>query len=231
MKKKIVIYQQEILGFIPDEDIQTIQQYQPDMVCLPEYFFHPEKVNFAQSQELLKKYSQLFHCILIGGTTVLLENEKLYNTCFIYDSGREMGHYKKINLYYREFGRITPGTEYTVIDVNGIRIGLMICADALSESAWQGTALLKPEIVFIPTFSPYKEEKIEAKFIRDEEIYVSGAKLCGCPVIKTCCIGTFKDTRLQGRSLAALPDGILWRVPPDKEDQSIIQLLEIDLPD
>jgi predicted amidohydrolase len=154
----------------------------------------------------------------------------LFNTCYIFDKGKEIGHYRKINLFYRELGRITPGIENKVIEVQGIRVGLMICADALSDTAWEGTAKLKPQIIFIPTFSPYKEETVQSKFIRDEEIYVSGAKFCDCPVIKTCCIGTFKDTRLQGRSLAATPDGIIWRVQPEDEDKPAIRILDINLP-
>ena len=37
---KITIYQQELLGRIPEKDVEIIRNEKPDYVCLPEYFFH-----------------------------------------------------------------------------------------------------------------------------------------------------------------------------------------------
>ncbi len=229
MKIKTVIYQQELLGKIPPQDFKTIKNLNPDHVCLPEYFFHPDFIAYKDSMKLMKEYSEELNCTLIGGSTVLEENGKFYNTCYIFHKGKEKGSYKKINLFFREQGKITPGSEFFTYKFNAINIGLMICADALSETAWNKMAGLNPDIVYIPTFSPYKEETKEEKFKRDEELYVAGAKKCGCPVVKVCCIGQFKDTKLQGRSLVADPNGILWRVEPENENDKIIKKIEIEV--
>ncbi len=229
MKIKAVIYQQKLLAEIPFQDYEAIKNLKAEHVCLPEYFFHPEIISYQESLSKMEEYSRDFNCTLIGGTTVLEENERRYNTCYIYHKSKQMGSYRKINLFYRELGKITPGDKFSTFSVNGINIGLMICADALSEGAWEQMSRLNPDIIYMPTFSPYKKETAQDKFKRDEEIYVRGAKTCNCPVVKTCCIGTFHDAKLQGRSLAATPEGILWRVMPEDENKKIIKLLEIEI--
>jgi predicted amidohydrolase len=229
MKIKSVIYQEKLLGEIPLKDLEYIKSQGPDHVALPEYFFHPEIVTYEKSIKLMEEYSTYLNCVLIAGTTVLQKNGKLYNTCYIYDRGQQKGDYQKINLFYREHGRITPGKEFRVFNINNVKIGLMICADALSKKAWQDMTNLKPDIIYIPTFSPYKKETKQEKFLRDNEIYVNGASMCNCTVVKVCCIGKFHEAQLQGRSLVATPEKILWRVMPDQEDKKIIKTIELEV--
>lgn len=229
MKTRILIYQQKLLGKIPENDFDKIKALKANYTCLPEYFFHSDVITYNDAMRQMQYLSKELNLVLIGGTTVLSENNKLFNTSYIFDRGKEIGHYKKINLFHKEIGKITPGNEYKVFEVNNVNIGILICADVLHQDAWQKMALLKPNIIFIPTFSPYKEESIKEKFMRDEKIYVSGAKICGCPVIKVCGIGTYHDTKIQGRSLAVDKNSIIWRVAPEDEDKSIMKLIEIDI--
>lgn len=229
MKKTIVLYQQKLFTEIPEDDIRIIKDYHPDFVCLPEYFFHPDFISYEHSLDVMKSLSIELNTILIGGTTVVYENEQMYNTSYIFNKGQKVGRYKKINLYEKELEKITPGDTYKIFEIGGIRVGVLICADVLYRDAWENMKGLNPDIIFIPTFSPFKEETIENKFKRDEDIFVTGAKLCHATIIKTCSIGTFKTTKLQGRSLAASPSGIIWRTDPANEHKKIIKYLEVEL--
>ena len=226
---KVLIYQQQLLAKIPQDDYQEIKSHKADIICLPEYFFHPDFISYEDSISYMKQCSIDFDCIFIGGTTVFSENGNHFNTCYIYNKGKEVGNYKKIHLFEPEVGKITPGSEYNVYNINNIKIGLLICADALYDEAWNSLSKLNPDIIFIPTFSPYKKENISDKFQRDEKIYVKGAKICDCYVVKVCCIGKFKTTQLQGRSLIASKDGILWRVQPKNENDKIIKTIEVNI--
>lgn len=228
-EKKILIYQQELLGKIPENDKETIKAAEADIVSLPEYFFHPEIVTYEESIELMEEYSLYFNCILIGGTTVLNKDNKLFNCCYIFNKGKNVGYYAKIHLFKREIGIITPGTDYKTYNVDGLNIGLMICADALYSETWEELSNLNPDIIFAPTFSPYKEESTKEKFKRDEDIYVKGAKKTNCPVVKICCVGKFRDTRLQGRSLVAKENKIIWRVDPEDEDKPQIKIIKLNI--
>jgi len=229
LKIKVLLYQQKLLGKIPGRDYSQIKKEKCDFICLPEYFFHPEIISFEESIAYLKEISADLHSTIIGGTTVLIENGKKYNTCYIYDNGMEIGHYKKINLYIKEIDNITPGNEYKVFKIKSLNIGILICADVLNQDAWKNLTMLQPDIIFAPAFSPYKEESIDEKFKRDEEIFVNGAKICNCPVIKVCSVGELKGYKLQGRSLIAGKNGVLWGVNPDEENLSIIKTYELNV--
>jgi len=227
MRVKILLYQQELIGKIPENDYQIIKSYKPDFICLPEYFFHPDVVTFDASVSYMSKISLDINCVLIGGSTVSKIEGKMYNTCFIFNRGKEIGFYNKIHLFQPEMGKITPGNEYKLFSIKNVNFSVIICADVLYEDTWNELIKIKPQILFIPTFSPYKEENVKEKFLRDNKIYLEGAKKVGCFIIKTCCTGIFKTTKLQGRSLITGPDNILWRVNPEDEDKPQIKFYEL----
>ncbi len=224
---KISIYQQELLGKIPENDFKVIKSYSPDFLVLPEYFFHPDLISYDDSIKYIIKISKELNCTVIGGTTVLEENKKLFNCCYVYRSGEYIGHYCKINLFEREIGKINPGNRYKVFILDKIKIGILICADVLYKEAWNNLKRLKPDIIFIPTFSPYKTESVEEKYLRDEKIFINGAKISNSIIVKVCCIGKYKGTKLQGRSLVCDKNHIIWRVKPEEEDMKIIKNIEI----
>ncbi len=228
---KVLLYQQKLLGQIPDNDYGIIQSYKPDFICLPEYFFHPDFISYKDSINYMKKISKDLNTVLIGGTTVLKEADRLYNCCYVFDKGKVIGHYRKVHLFERENGRITPGKDFKVFVIEGVRLGILICADVLYKKSWKLLAALKPDIIFIPTFSPYKEESQEIKFKRDYNIFVTGAIRTSCPVVKVCSIGELHNHRVQGRSLLANPNNIVWRVSPQDENTKIIKCLDINLND
>jgi hypothetical protein len=91
-------------------------------------------------------------------------------------------------------------------------------------------APLKPEVIAVPTVSPYLENDTMAdKYSRDQEYFVRGAQLAGAYVIKTCGVGTLMGGRLQGRSLICSPQKVLARVPPSKEMLEATLIEEVDL--
>lgn len=224
---KITIYQQELLGKIPGNDFNVIKSYNPEFLVLPEYFFHPELISYNDAIKNIIMISKELNCTVIGGTTVLEENNKLFNCCYIYRSGKYIGHYCKINLFEGEIGKIIPGNQYKVFKIDKSKVGILICADVLFIEAWDNMKRLKPDIIFIPTFSPYKIESVEEKYLRDENIFIKGANISNSIIVKVCSIGKYKDTKLQGRSLVCDKNHIIWRVKPEEEDMKIIKNIEI----
>ncbi|MCG8571358.1 MAG: carbon-nitrogen hydrolase family protein [Spirochaetes bacterium] len=223
---RILLYQQKLIGKIPQEDEKKILDLEPDFLCLPEYFFHPEIIDFKEAIVYLKSLSKRVNSLIIGGSTVTEVNGLKYNSCYLANMGEIIGEYRKVHLFHREAGRITPGNSYPIFTFNHLRIGILICADVLYPDSWQSLAAKGVDLIFIPTFSPYKEEDAQAKFQRDEEIFVSGARQTQALVVKVCGIGMYKGHRIQGRSLIADPAGILWRVKPEEEGQVHIKLFE-----
>jgi predicted amidohydrolase len=210
-----------------------------DFVCMPEYFLIPEdSVDYTQladaydqNIEYLARLSSDLNTTIIGGTIVLRTSHGMYNTCLVFSRGYRIGSYRKVFPTVREREKgICPGDSFTSWNVDGIRIGVLICADVLHPECFKEMERLNADIVFVPTTSPRKpDETIEDKRSRDQNIFVRGAHSAGSYVVKACATGVVFGNRLQGRSLISAPWKLLWNVPPESEMSSIIQSYDLDM--
>lgn len=235
---RIVLYQQALMGRLPPEDFEFIQKLRPDFVCLPEYFFIPpdslghqaEAEQAAKHKEKLAEWSGLLETVLIGGSIVEAVNGRYFNTCYVYDKGRMVGSYSKVNLFGGETeSGLSAGTTYSAFSVGRVKIGVLICADVLNPISFLEMKRLECDIVFVPTTSPFKLETVTDKYERDAAIFEEGAMRSEAVIAKCCAIGTIFGNRLQGRSLVASPAGILQRVRPDQEDQPVVLVEDLSL--
>ena len=171
--------------------------------------------------------------VLIGGTLTEKTPAGYYNTCYVFEGGREFGFYRKVHPTSGEQDRgVLQGTEFKVFDVRGVRAGVLICADVLNERSFEELESLGCQIVFVPTASPFRPgETIEDKFERDRSIFLNGARKMRCPIIKTCGIGTTFGHPIQGRSLMATPGGILARAEPSQENEPLLLFAELEVED
>ncbi len=119
------------------------------IIVLPECFAVPYEINlFSQYsekkldsspsinifRELTKDKSDIY---IFAGSIIEEENNKLYNTCFVYNNGNIIGSYRKNNLYkinlkehsFSEEAVLSPGLEPTIIDTIYGKIGIGICYD------------------------------------------------------------------------------------------------------
>lgn len=221
------------------EDILHLFRLRPDCICLPEYFAvdpdarsHADGVGLIEENlTLLSRLSRDLDCIVIGGTLAHPVDGGYANICTVFDGGEAVGSYQKMNPVGREEERgIIPGTEPRVFERRGIRIGVLICADALVEESFRAMNRLGADVVFIPTVSPLLEaDTVFAKDRRDNEIFVAGARRSCAFVVKTCGVGTIFGGRLQGRSGIFAPWGILKRVTPDSENRKLVLTENLDL--
>jgi predicted amidohydrolase len=217
---------------------QILHEFKPDILAFSEYFLvGSEQTNTTDSSQrsndnigLIKQWSLEFNCLVVGGTIVEVDNNRNFNRCYLIDRGNIIGFYDKIHLYRNEgHGQITPGSEYRVIQWGDLKIGLLICADVLYPESFQALAKMKPDLVFIPTTSPYKPgEQLEVKFARDNDIYARGAALADAILFKVNATGSIVGHRLQGRSLIASPNKIHWRIDPIDEDKAALILVSLN---
>ena len=239
MRIKVALFQKASDGiFDPDKIEKTIGRGF-DFVCLPEYCFIPLEAksqldtakNLEKNLATLSELSIRLNTALIGGSVVEEKNGKFYNVCNIFDRGQLVGKYRKVNLYRREAGKgISTGNRYEVFGIGGVRVGLLICADVLFSESYRKLTELKPDIIFVPTTSPYRADDLsEAKEKRDSDYFLAGAKAASAYVAKCCAVGSLLGGQLQGRSLIAAPWGILKRVPFQEEDKELVLTAELDL--
>ena len=157
---------------------------------------------------------------------------KFYNRSYFLDRGNIVGFYDKIHPYKNEGrGLIEKGMEYKVFRYRGLKVGILICADILYPDSYSNIRGLKPDLIFVPTTSPYREdETAQVKYARDKRLFVKGAQITGSSIFKVCASGRIGTKRFQARSLIVTPQGIIWRNPPEDEDKSALIYAELENP-
>ena len=238
MKKiRIALIQKQLGITISHLEALEIRKFKPHFVCFPEYFFVNRRLgdqtqtnhNFQRQIKRIKAISRSLKTVVIGGTTPELSDGKLYNTAFVFKNGKLLGFYRKKNLYYTESEIITPGDTFKVFPSYGIKFGVLICADVFKDESFLEMKRLGAQIVFIPTYSPKKEETLQDKFQRDIEIFVHGAQLSDAVIVKVCGVRSEFKECLQARSLIANKKGIVYRVNPDEEEKEMIIKKEVSI--
>lgn len=239
MLVKVVAVQARMGQQLTLEEKLCIFRQRPDYVCLPEYWGMDQGVNdfhraVLARNEYMDKLAQLsdeLDTVLIGGSIVEAEKDQLYNCAQVFDRGRTVGRYRKINPVPGEIkAGISPGTDYAVFDSGPLRIGLLLCGDVFYSRNFEHLALLEPDLIFIPTTSPYRPaDSLTAKHVRDRTYFQDGATVTGAYVVKTCGVGEFMGKRLQGRSLIAAPWEILKRVSSTSETNARILSATLDI--
>lgn len=235
---RVILYQKPLGIPVTKKDIREMAEFRPQFVCFPEYFFVSRRLgNHGQTphnQDMqikrIQHISRALDCVVIGGTMPELADGVMYNTTYVFKSGNELGHYRKKNLFFAEVGKITPGTELKVFSAYGITFGVLICADVFHDESFLFMREHGAEIIFSPTFSLIKkDEPVEEKHKRDNDIYVRGASLSDSVIVKVCGVRDEYKDFLQARSLIAAPDGIVYRVRPEEEHTPLIIKKEITL--
>jgi len=234
---RVILYQKPLGISVPKADLTAMKEFRPHFVCFPEYFFvnrslgnHGQTVHNQKRQLCrIKAMSRFLDTVIIGGTMPEIDGGNLYNTCFVLDSGELLGRYRKKNLFFKEIGAVTPGDSYRTFTARGLTFGVIICADVFHDESFRYMKNNNARVVFSPTFSLYKNETIEEKFKRDEEIYVRGAGIADAVIVKVCGVKSDYKPFLQARSLIADKTGIVYRVRPDEEDRAMVIKKEIKL--
>lgn len=229
---KIGLIQDQPGSGIRDPYLRILQEKKPDIMAFPEYYFvNPEDKNIIVSSfrhdealKRLKNWSAALSCTIIGGTIVTESRGKFYNRSYFVNRGEVVGFYDKIHPYKNEGrGLIEKGYEYKVFRFAGLKIGILICADVLYPASYSNIRGLKPDLIFVPTTSPYREnEQPRVKFARDDRLFTKGAETTGSLIFKVCASGKIGTKRFQARSLIATPQGIAWRNPPEDEHKSAL---------
>jgi predicted amidohydrolase len=235
---KVTIFQKLLPDGLNLTTFKKLAAVKSDFLLLPEYFYADasvkdprdlkEKTKFAL--DWLLKLNNSYRGVIIGGSVVLEENGRLYNATPVISGGQIIDWYRKRNLTENEKKFITPGTDAGIFMLGGHRFGVLICNDVRHRPYLDELAGQDVRLVFSVFNSPYREETIEEKYMRDEELFCTPARENGQCIAKCCSTGEIMGHRLQGRSLVATPRGISWRVPPAEEDRQILKTVIIQTP-
>ncbi|HSQ49364.1 MAG TPA: carbon-nitrogen hydrolase family protein, partial [Candidatus Deferrimicrobiaceae bacterium] len=158
---------------------------------------------------------------LFGGTVLLEDGGKYYNTSTLWRNGNLLGKYKKINPIKAELeAGIAKGCEPVVLDTDLGKIGLIVCADSFDPALVKRVAELGAEIVSLPvaamgTHPTVKGHPLTEKMARDYGVFV----------LK---VGNVCSNMRGGRSAIVAPWGVLGEVSDAPEDSVLTANLDME---
>lgn len=171
-----------------------------EVIFMPEVFYSmsdgqtptPYLVEFENEHyKEIQKLSIDFKVAQIGGSAATLLNGKVVNRAYNFDkNGKDLGYYDKINLFacdlpdkkISEAKNYTPGTEYKMVDLDGVKIGLGICFDVrFSEMALHyrklGAQILTyPAAFTVPTGRAHWHTLLRARAIENQCYVIASAQ-------------------------------------------------------
>jgi predicted amidohydrolase len=133
-----------------------------DLIVLPELFAtgyifesREELLGLAEPPggrtfEVLAGLSRKIGSTIVAGIAEL-DGDRCFNSCFAFSAGSVIGGYRKVHLFDREKDLFAPGDRgFTVLEVNRVRLGLMICFDWIFPESARILALMGSQIICHP---------------------------------------------------------------------------------
>ncbi len=169
-----------------------------DIVMLPEMFNTPYSNRYFRAfsepaggptWQRLSKAAKKNGVWLIGGSIPEIEDDRVYNTCFIFNNeGEQVGRHRKVHLFdvciegginFQESKTLTAGNERTVFDTPWGRMGVIICfdirfAEFAMKYACEGVDMLFVPAAFNMTTGPLHWERSFRARATDGQFFMAG---------------------------------------------------------
>lgn len=133
------------------------------------------------------------------------DGARIYNAAVAIDAtGREIGHYRKIQLFGpREKAIYAPGDALSTFDLNGIRAAILICYDVEFAHLLKRLAEDGANLVLVPTANPEPNTHVSRLVVPTHAINHS------LTIVYANYCGTEGDITYCGASVIAAPDAAL----------------------
>ncbi|MGB1258190.1 MAG: NAD+ synthase [Thiolinea sp.] len=194
------------------QSIAAIQQAKAqgaDVILFPELTltsYPPEDMVFrgdflTQVKTSLEQIKAESHDITVVIGYPALYHGAIYNAAVVMADGESIGHYAKQELpnykVYDEERWFAAGEQPLIVDIKGIRCGILVCEDIWHDGPIQQTVEAGAEAVLILNASPYRHDKHE----RRQQVVAEKAKRHQCPIAYTNLVGGQDELVFDGDSM------------------------------
>ena len=169
------------------------------IITLPEIFNCPydnkyfrdyaETFPNGETIEMLSNCAKENKIFLVGGSIPELDNNKIYNTSFIFnDQGKLIGKHRKVHLFdidikgkikFKESEVLSYGNSFTVVDTPYLKIGVAICYDIRFPEQLRMMTLAGAKLILVPaafntTTGPAHWDILFRTRALDNQVYIAG---------------------------------------------------------
>ena len=212
--------------------IHALEKEKADIIVLPElstsgYFFTSQKEIQNLSETIPGPTSDIFSLLSKKTETyyVLGIPEKtprgIYNSAVLIGPGGIEGIYRKVHLFYKEKQYFQPGEIFPLFEINGVKIGILVCFDHMFPEAARTLALQGAQIICHPSnlvLPEYGQLTTRVRALENRVFWILSNR------IGTEVKGSSKLT-YTGESQIINPKGeILHKAPAQKEELYTIEI-------
>lgn len=155
-----------------------------------------------------------------------VEGGKRYNAVSWIRNGQVIGrYYKQLLPNYAVFDEqryFNPGSDPLVVDLKGVRIGVLICEDAWEDRPARSATEQGAQILLVPNASPYRDDKLKAR----ERMFADRFRETGLPMVYCNLVGGQDELVFDGRSMLMDAQGQIS--PPGPLCEETLLLAEFD---
>ena len=208
-----------------------------DVVLLPELAvsgYPPEDLLFhsgmrtqvGESIERLKR--EVRGITLIAGYPEY-DGTRIFNSAIVIRDGLVLANHRKACLpNYRVFDEkryFTPGTEPTVLELNGVKVGVLVCEDVWEPMPARQSRDAGAEVLLVINASPYEMDK---QTQRERDVVGARVTETGVPLVFLNLIGGQDELVFDGNSFVMNAHGkVTSRAPAFREGLYVVDL-EVD---
>jgi NAD+ synthase (glutamine-hydrolysing) len=216
-----------------DTAAEARDRLQADLVLFPELAlsgYPPEDLLFHKGMKrqvaaaLERVRSEVKGVSVMAGYPDYTE-DSIYNAAALIRDGKVVANYHKQELpnylVFDEKRYFKPGQESCVVEMNGIRVGLLICEDIWEPKPARAAQAAGAQVLVVINGSPYSLNYQR----RREDIARARIKDTGLPIVYVNMLGGQDELIFDGGSFAMNAAGeVVQRAPPFKE-----QLFAVDI--
>ena len=220
------------------ETIQRAQQqHEQAVVVFPELTlsgYPPEDLLLRPSIELRVNQALETICSAMTGSAYAVigyprrEEGALYNVAGVLHGGKVIAEYRKQRLpNYQVFDEkryFNAGTQATVVDIAGVRVGLSVCEDIWETGPTAAAAAAGAQLLLNINSSPYHRGKRDERW----QLVSRRAQEANLPIVYVNQVGGQDELVFDGGSFAVNADGTLAAAAPNFEEGEYWLQLDAD---
>jgi len=154
------------------------------------------------------------------------EGTRIFNSAIVIRDGAVLANHRKACLpNYRVFDEkryFTPGTEPTVLELNGIKAGVLVCEDVWEPQPAAQARAAGAEVLLVINASPYEVDKQRQ---REQQIVRARVAETGIPLVFLNLIGGQDELVFDGNSFVMNASGeVTLRAPAFTEGMYVVDL-------
>ena len=179
-----------------------------------------------QVAESLQRLQQEIRGITLIAGYPEYEGVTIFNAAIVIRDGRIIANHRKACLpNYRVFDEkryFTPGTQPTIIEMNGIRAGVLVCEDAWDSGPARQAREAGAQVLLVINASPYEVDKQSQ---REQEVVGARIRENGIPVVFLNLMGGQDELVFDGNSFVMDGQGVVTqRAPAFTEGMYVVDL-------